>query len=182
MRLCLTSSPAIATFTWQFGLSSAKILQFQHRGTDKSCAGLLPSLVLGLASALQLTHIFLSFPFPGPFSSCPTTFHHHSPPCTNSPFTGRAVCDALLCSHSLCPALFCKLSHKNNKITINRTIEQDTPELTGEEQNSPERKVGDGLVMSQPAFPQSHVLLLQQQPSPLDTLSPSLTSLDTSHW
>ena len=112
---------------------------------------------LGFSTSAD-THVFLSFPFPGPFSSCPTTFHHHSPPCTNPPFTGRAACDALLCSHSLCPALFCKLSHQNKKIKINRTIEQDIPSLTGKEQNNPERKVGDGLVLSQPAFPQSHVL------------------------
>lgn len=183
MRLCLTSSPAIAAFTWQFSLSSAKILQFQHRGTDKSCAGLLPSLVLGLASALQLTHTsffhFLS-QVPSPPAPPPSiTTHPHAQ-------TLHSQAGLLVMPYSALTA--CALPYSANyhtKIRKLKSIERLSriyPAWLEKSKITQKGKWEMVLSCHSQLFHRAMCCLLQQQPSPLDTLSPSLTSLDTSHW
>lgn len=153
MVLCLTSSPIIWSFTWQFGLFSAKILSYWHGGMDKPCTGPLPSLVLGLASAVQLTHTsffdFLSpvFHFPSvpsppapPLSIAtqPTPhvlqsqaglrtipYSRHTDPCSG-------------CVVPYCASYYTRKEKKKKK--INRAIEYDTLDLTGKGKTAQGRK------------------------------------------
>lgn len=186
MRLCLTSSPAIAKFTWQFSLSSAKILQYQQRGTDKSCAGPLPSLVLGLASAVQLTHTsFFHF-----LSQVPSPLPHHLP----SPLTPMQTLSihrhgclwrpALLTQAPAACAVPYSANYRTKRIKL-KSIEllSRTHQNWLERSKTAQRGKWDMILSYHiQLFHRAMCCLLQQQPSPLDTLSPSPTSSDTSHW
>lgn len=137
---------------------------------DKSCAGPLPRSVLGLASAVELTHTsfsdFLSAvpSFPEhPFSSCPTTFHYHIAHCTCSPLT----CSSHTDPWSGCTVSYCASYHPQNQWGY--WAGHTRPDCKG--QNSSEKKVED-VVMSHPAFLCSHVLPPVAMTQPIRSTQP----------